>query len=102
MNAGEIDPKLADRLNGFVTFGSPLDKIAFFFRQRAKDDQVIKRQLIKSLHAFKTKDWDPIGQNKLHLHDDFKSYLSHMAWLNFWDPKDPVDGHLDFYNLGSE
>ena len=29
-----------------------------------------------------------------------EAYLdTHVRWLNFWDPKDPISGPLDFYQV---
>src|SRR5690606_19272522 len=46
----------AGKLKGFVTFGSPLDKIAFFFRDHTQDEEYIRRQLLANYHNFKNKD----------------------------------------------
>jgi hypothetical protein len=100
MNAGGvISQGMARRLKGLVTFGSPLDKIAFFLRSRAGEDQHIKRQIQANFHSFRAKDWNP-GSNPppdLALVSGIKHHLDGMVWLNFWDPKDPIGGPLDFY-----
>lgn len=100
MNVKAIDPALNGKLKGFITFGSPLDKIAFFFRQRGRNDQIVKRQILKNLHGFKSREWDPIPEDALQLEHEFDRYLDNMTWLNFWDPKDPLGGNLDFYEVG--
>lgn len=99
MNVGWIDPTLAQKMAGLVTFGSPLDKVAFFFRERSKSDQVVKRHMLKHYHSFRAKDWDPIPQNGVLVQNGIKSYLDRVPWLNFWDPKDPIAGRLDSYRL---
>lgn len=39
------------RLRGLLTFGSPLDKVAYFFRQRPGEDEALRSQLISFLHG---------------------------------------------------
>lgn len=103
-HAMNVEPALAGKrwnLTGLVTFGSPLDKIAFFLRSRARDDQHIKRQIQANYHSFRAKNWSPSYQPPaaLALRNDIKPFLDHIKWLNFWDPKDPISGELDFYRV---
>ncbi len=90
---------LAEKLKGLVTFGSPLDKIAFFLRSRAKEAEHLKRQLQANFHSFRAKHWDPRYQPppQLALQDGILPYLDDIVWFNFWNPKDPIAGALDFY-----
>lgn len=46
------DPKLA-RIKGLLTFGSPLDKVAYFFRQRPGEGESARAQLLTFLHGVK-------------------------------------------------
>ncbi len=95
--------RTAKKLKGFVTFGSPLDKVAFFFRARASSSRVIKRQIINTYHSFRGKDWMPASEPppvELELDSALHKYFDdQVTWLNFWDPKDPIAGPLDFYWL---
>lgn len=84
------------RLHGLVTVGSPLDKVAFFFRERSKDDQFVRKQIIQAIHGFRTRGLFP-GAHSANISTTLRDYLTHLNWLNFWDPKDPIAGHLDFY-----
>lgn len=98
MNTGSIATRLASRITGFVTFGSPLDKIAFFFREHTPDDEYLRRQILTHYHSFKAK---PLSeqQNPRELSNPFTEYLDHVHWVNFWDAEDKVSGHLDFYRV---
>jgi len=98
MNIGKINPRLAKKITGFVTFGSPLDKIAFFFRERTPDDQLLRRQILNHYHSFKAKPLEQLPEEKI-LSNPFKRMLEHVVWLNFWDPMDKVSGQLDFYKV---
>ena len=101
MNAGRLPRELAGKLRGLVTFGSPLDKIAFFFRARVKDKQYLKQQIVAQHVGFKAKDLRPQSPPPPHtVESHIEPLLDHpIRWLNFWDPKDPFSGPLDFYKI---
>jgi len=101
VNVGKIKEKEASKIIGLVTFGSPLDKIALFFRERVKRDKEVQRQILANLHGFKTRslveeEWDIDIGNPM----DF--VLSDTRWLNFYHDKDLVSGRLDLYDLKSQ
>lgn len=102
-NQMNINPQLAehkDKLRGLVTFGSPLDKTAFFFRERAKQDQYVRRQMLDHYHGFKTKNFNLGKADAPNVRNDIRHLLDEsVTWLNFWDPKDPIAGYLDFYEV---
>lgn len=94
----ELAPKVP-RLKGLVTFGSPLDKVAFFFRARVKKDKYIKRQIVAQLIGFKAKNLSPGWVPEHKLVNKIAGQLSHVRWINFWGEKDPISGPLDFYDV---
>ena len=101
MNARITDPSLAEKLDGFVTFGSPLDKIAYFFRGGGAEGQVILRQILSQNVGFRSKNVD---QELKTLDPQLESHIEDfvgdkMVWINFWDPKDPISGTLDFFTV---
>ena len=53
-----INMDLANKIKGFVTFGSPLDKTAFFFREHTSKEQYVRRQILSHFHSFKIRDLD--------------------------------------------
>lgn len=85
-----------NKLVGLITFGSPLDKIYYFFRMHVSAKQAIRAQILSMLHPFRKK---PSG----HDYGKFKFTYSipdlPMKWLNVWSPVDPVSGHLHFYDV---
>ena len=90
------------RLKGLITFGSPLDKVAFLFRFRSKGNDYVRRQLIGQRHCFRASDLDVSGYKR----DDMvldNPYCVHLddqvVWINYWDARDIVSGHLDFYRV---
>jgi alpha-beta hydrolase superfamily lysophospholipase len=66
----------------FLTFGSPLDKIAFFFSVMGKSTEHIREQLAAVVQ--------PLIQ-------DYKNRP--FSWVNVYSRNDVICGHLDFYDL---
>jgi hypothetical protein len=83
------------KLRGLVTFGCPLDKIYYFFREQVKRDQAIRAQILSMLHSFRRK---PSGRDygAFRFQYDF-AQLDGLCWLNAWSRMDPVSSQLDFY-----
>jgi hypothetical protein len=90
------------RLSGLVTFGSPLDKVAFLFRFHPANDGYIRRQLIGQRYRLRSKDAYSVDGHggELQLANPYTIKLDHqIRWINYWDARDPMGGHLDFYRV---
>jgi hypothetical protein len=99
INAGKIDITNADKIKGLVTFGSPLDKIAFFFREFIASEKQIQRKIIADMHTFRTRS---LLETTVDIKDPDPFYvLPEVRWLNFWHPKDLISGKLDLYDLSA-
>ncbi|MDD5537435.1 MAG: hypothetical protein PHF12_00535 [Candidatus Omnitrophica bacterium] len=93
MNVDLAPSDKARRITGLVTFGSPLDKIAFFFDEKIdRDRQPVRSAITSQLHGFKKVNVDAQA-----LDNGVGDYFKHVKWLNFWSERDPVSGHLDVY-----
>lgn len=92
-----IDPPRERRnlepLQGLFTFGSPLDKVEYFFRTRVGANQKVRAQLLESLHGFKRTASDL----------SFEPYTFHAYdipapqgfwWVNYYASLDGVSGRL--------
>lgn len=86
------------KLRGLVTFGSPLDKIAFFFREHARKQQEFRRQIVEHLHSFRAKPLD-IANYTILVNNPIRSHLAHVCWVNYFNTLDPVSGQLDYYHV---
>lgn len=83
----------ASKIKGLVTFGSPLDKISFFFDEQIDSKtQPIRYSIVSHLHGCRKKNVDNLTPSTL------KYYLNSVKWLNFWTPTDVICGHLDVYS----
>jgi len=95
-NLPNTRPLALEKIKGIITFGSPLDKVAFFFREHAAKEQYVRRQLMQQLHSFRAK---PLSfeKNYIEVANTIKAKLDGIKWINYYDLQDPVSGHLDFY-----
>ncbi|GAB4173428.1 MAG: hypothetical protein Kow00100_15070 [Geothermobacteraceae bacterium] len=89
------------KLKGLVTFGSPLDKIAFFFRQHAGKDQWLRRQILSQLHSFRARPWS-FDEPPHKIADPVRHIFAELPWVNYWDRQDPVSGPLNLYDIAPE
>ncbi|BAY26647.1 hypothetical protein NIES2100_64630 [Calothrix sp. NIES-2100] len=91
-----------DRLKGLVTFGSPLDKIAFFFSNVAQEGQYIRRRIIEHLKSFRVKT-ELVEESPYLSKNPVVCKLEHISWVNYYHLQDPISGNLDYYeNLTNE
>jgi len=75
--------RVADRTKCMITFGSPLNKTAFFFTIQAKDRLRIRERLAAAV------------QPLIMSYPKFRK----LAWINIYSPNDIVSGSLEFYDL---
>ena len=85
-----------NKIRGLVTFGCPLDKVHYFFRENVPPHQAIRAQLLQFLQSFRKRpsNYD-YGLYRLQRYD--ASGLNSVLWLNAWSRQDPVSGALHFY-----
>ena len=93
---GGIQQSKAQKIVALVTFGSPLDKVAFFFREQAAKNEYIRRQILAHHHGFRSLCF-PWEKDDEHIGDPVELSLNEMKWLNFFHRDDVVSGHLDAY-----
>jgi hypothetical protein len=83
----------ASKLKGITTFGSPLDKISFFFDEHInREKQPLRFSITAHLHGFRKK------MVEHELPSNMQWYLGTIPWLNFWSQTDVVSGYLDVYD----
>jgi hypothetical protein len=87
-----------DRLRGLLTFGSPLDKVYYFFRTKVGQREAIRAQILSSLHGFRKK-----ASRRDYRALRFARYTvpqpQDFLWYNVYSHWDPVSGWLDFYHV---
>ena len=95
------DPDLASqhrKLFELITLGSPLDKVAFFFREHIPMDSYVKRLILNNVNGFRRRGLVVPLEGDAVLDSNVMNFLSEMRWTNYWDEQDPISGHLDFYD----
>lgn len=97
---GKLDSKDLERVQGLVTFGSPLDKIYYFYRTQVPAQQAIRAQILSFMHGFRR-----APSARSYGHYQFPRYTipdpsPDFKWINIWAAADPVSGPLDFYEVG--
>ena len=75
--------KVVDRTRLFLTFGSPLDKTAFFFSVMGRDTLHVREQLAAVVQ--------PMIEDR--------SVREKIPWVNVFSRNDIICGSLDFYDL---
>lgn len=85
-----------ERLGGLLTFGSPLDKVNYFFRVIVDRDEAIRAQLTSRLHGFRKRS-SRRAYGHLAFRPDAFTGLPRFRWLNVYSHADFVSGRLDYY-----
>jgi hypothetical protein len=85
-----------NKIKGLITFGSPLDKIAFFCREKAQKEQYIRSSILEHLNSFRVKP-QAKRQNLYFTKNPVDCILDDVEWVNYYHLKDPISGHLDYY-----
>jgi hypothetical protein len=99
-----------ERLRGMVTFGSPLNKIFYFFREQIDPRQVLRAQTLDLLHGFRvlpnlkqpggSRQFQPVTDATWKQAEDYLD--SNFRWINAYSIEDPISGRLIFYDLQGE
>lgn len=84
-------------LDTYFTFGSPLDKIAFFLREQYSEEEYLRKQILSNFHCFKQQAWTNINEDQLKISSPIKRIFDDITWRNYYDNHDIVSGPLDFY-----
>ena len=95
---------ICNQLKGFITFGSPLDKIIFFLRENVPYNQYLRQQLLDQFHSFKIhnpnkRNNESTNKNYVPLEPVLKSLFDDVQWRNYYDNKDYISGGLDYYGM---
>lgn len=100
------DPPAMDvchHMRGLLTFGSPLNKTYYFFRDNSQAEQLIRAQLIDQLHSFRllapAGALGGVGVQLVPPDPELSRLIRNFRWLNMWATMDIFSGKLFFYDL---
>ena len=93
------------KLQGLLTFGCPLDKIYYFFREHVKRDQAVRAQVLSLLHSFRKR-----RSERDYGEFEFKYKLNWLdtnpagrfRWINAWAKMDFISARLKFYYVDDQ
>jgi len=71
-----------ERTSHLITFGSPLDKTAFVFREQQESNSQVREALAANVQP---------------LIRDYRN-RQRLTWMNLWSWSDPFSGNLDYYD----
>lgn len=84
------------KLTTFITFGSPLNKVLYFFRIKIKDYESVRSHILRELLGFRQQESllmrDPSLRGRTAALED------KLRWLNFYSPMDPISGRLIYFS----
>lgn len=87
-------------LGGMLTFGCPLNKIYYFFRDQSAAEELVRAQIIDGMHSFRLT--CPAGKLRGAPVEPVKDanvagLIEAFKWINVWSTMDVVSGKLFFY-----
>jgi hypothetical protein len=103
--ADTFQPRHLDPLRGLVTFGCPLNKIYYFFREQDPPQQVLRDQTLDLLYGFRSAVPTVVGSSSLQFQPvpawdpAERALASGFRWINAYCLQDPVSGKIVFYKL---
>jgi hypothetical protein len=93
---GTNKPDGFDKLKGFLSFGSPLDKFYYFFRDRDLK-RPVRAQIDSALYGLQR-----ASSGRRYGDAEFEEYQplvpAGFRWWNAWSPTDPLGHRVDFYS----
>lgn len=93
------------KLTGLLTFGSPLNKVIYFFRTRTSLQTNVLSQILYALHPFRLRTELPPGANPVvSLPHPFppNGPFEQLHWLNAYSPFDLISGRMLFFRADKD
>ena len=100
---------ICQHMRGMLTFGSPLNKTYYFFRDQSPAESLVRSQIVDQLHSFRLLE-SAQPQPSMPLQpvqpvdpgDDLPKLIRRFRWLNAWAHMDIFSGKLFFYDLPTQ
>jgi hypothetical protein len=85
-------------LETLITFGSPLDKIVYFFRTKLRACETVRAHIINELYGYRR--CRELLQSDPDILDTPQGPVvpDNVYWLNVWSPMDPISARLRFFD----
>ena len=101
LGTATLDDDTFEKLHGFYSFGSPLDKVVYLFFKTTKPQAAVRDQILSSLVSFRrTSSGRPYGPYV------FKRYQPRVPegfrWHNAWSWGDLLGHRIDFFEIDKQ
>jgi hypothetical protein len=92
---------ICSHLRGLLTFGSPLNKTYYFFRDESEAQELIRAQIVDDLHVFRQaapcRNLAGAPLTPVPVPAALQQWIGTFRWINVWSHADIVSGELIFY-----
>jgi hypothetical protein len=85
------------KIQGLLTMGSPLDKVAYFFREQVGDEHAVHAQLLSFLHP--TKRRSSRRDDGPYVLEPYGVPFGRLRWTHLHATSDPLSDPLVFYDV---
>lgn len=86
------------KLTTFVTFGSPLNKVLYFFRTKIRIYETVRSHIVRELLGFRQQESLIMRDPALTGNGKTGTLPDKLRWLNFYSPMDPISGRLIYFS----
>ena len=84
------------KLTTFITFGSPLNKVLYFFRVKIKVYETIRSHIVREIYGYRQQ--EALLPRDPSIQDHTIKIPDGLRWVNVYSPMDPVSGRLVLYS----
>jgi hypothetical protein len=95
-SASPISVREYKQLHSIITFGSPLDKIVYFFRTQVRSYETVRAHILNELHGFRMARGLSASDPRIKDSPPFEP-SDEIKWLNVYSPSDPISARLAFF-----
>jgi len=107
---GSLQPQQLASLRGLITFGCPLNKIYYFFREQDDPKLALRDQTLDLLYGFRSAIPAEVDSSLAFRYDEvpgswFKAeeeLKKGFRWINAYSLGDPISGRIVFYKVDSQ
>lgn len=90
------------RLQTFISFGSPLNKVLYFFRRKLAINETVRAHIVNELYGFrrlksKVENSEISEHGRLDIFCRNGNSIDELFWLNVYSPFDPISAELVFF-----
>jgi hypothetical protein len=98
-----VTPPEVMAVSTLITFGSPLDKILYFFRTKLEGYETVRAHILDELHGYRRRhalmaQSPPVADEPPFRPIDLDEHDPQVYWLNVYATLDPISAYLRFFS----